>query len=264
MCSLREILKLVNRQRAFLILAVGLIAAATLISQVRAPSGSMPAGQVSANRGAPMVDIRLPAVLSADAQLGKAAFDANCAECHGENAAGQQGAPHHWFTRSTSRAIMATWHFNSRQGRVCGPITGASETCRRSKTSLMPRSPTLRYTSGNCSARTGSSDGLQSAHASFEPRFGAGHLLRSDCATDHSAFRGGRNRSPRCGAGQPATRRGPSSSERDRKRHRLALSPRYRLPFPGHCGDFPDVASACRTRKVRLPSARTLRDGHLA
>lgn len=41
--------------------------------------------------GAPMVDVRVPAVLSAEAQIGKAGFDARCATCHGENAAGQDG-----------------------------------------------------------------------------------------------------------------------------------------------------------------------------
>jgi len=35
--------------------------------------------------------VRLPQELSADAALGKRAFDAKCASCHGENAAGQNG-----------------------------------------------------------------------------------------------------------------------------------------------------------------------------
>lgn len=41
--------------------------------------------------GAPIVEVALPAELSADAQIGKRAFDAKCAECHGANAAGQNG-----------------------------------------------------------------------------------------------------------------------------------------------------------------------------
>tara|TARA_R110002020_G_scaffold194317_5_gene395038 strand:- start:3398 stop:3817 length:420 start_codon:yes stop_codon:yes gene_type:complete len=40
--------------------------------------------------GAPLVSVTVPA-LSQTAQAGKAAFDARCAECHGANAAGQDG-----------------------------------------------------------------------------------------------------------------------------------------------------------------------------
>ncbi len=41
--------------------------------------------------GAPIEKVRVPAELSANAQIGKKGFDANCASCHGENAAGQNG-----------------------------------------------------------------------------------------------------------------------------------------------------------------------------
>lgn len=41
--------------------------------------------------GAPLVEVTLPAALSSQAQLGKQAFDAVCAACHGENAAGRMG-----------------------------------------------------------------------------------------------------------------------------------------------------------------------------
>lgn len=40
--------------------------------------------------GAPMVEIVVPE-LSAQASRGKALFDANCADCHGVNAAGRDG-----------------------------------------------------------------------------------------------------------------------------------------------------------------------------
>lgn len=40
---------------------------------------------------APMVEVALPAELSEQAQMGKRAFDAKCAACHGTNAAGQSG-----------------------------------------------------------------------------------------------------------------------------------------------------------------------------
>ena len=38
-----------------------------------------------------MVQMRLPETLSEDAQIGKVAFEAKCAVCHGTNAAGQDG-----------------------------------------------------------------------------------------------------------------------------------------------------------------------------
>lgn len=44
----------------------------------------------SGEQGAPLVVVNVP-VLSAVAQEGKAAFEANCASCHGVNAAGQDG-----------------------------------------------------------------------------------------------------------------------------------------------------------------------------
>ncbi len=44
----------------------------------------------SGERGAPLAVVKVP-VLSAAAEVGKVAFDANCASCHGANAAGQDG-----------------------------------------------------------------------------------------------------------------------------------------------------------------------------
>ena len=41
--------------------------------------------------GAPIVEVSLPAELSDQAQMGKRAYEAKCAECHGKNAAGQNG-----------------------------------------------------------------------------------------------------------------------------------------------------------------------------
>lgn len=41
--------------------------------------------------GAPIVEVTIPAELSAEAQIGKRAFEAKCATCHGTNAAGQNG-----------------------------------------------------------------------------------------------------------------------------------------------------------------------------
>ncbi|MBZ0130468.1 MAG: cytochrome c [Rhodobacteraceae bacterium] len=41
--------------------------------------------------GAAIADVRLPTKLSPDAEIGKLAFEAKCAACHGANAAGQNG-----------------------------------------------------------------------------------------------------------------------------------------------------------------------------
>lgn len=41
--------------------------------------------------GAPIVEVALPAELSANAEIGKLAFEAKCAACHGANAAGHNG-----------------------------------------------------------------------------------------------------------------------------------------------------------------------------
>lgn len=41
--------------------------------------------------GEPIVDITLPATLSDEARMGETAFNAVCADCHGENARGKMG-----------------------------------------------------------------------------------------------------------------------------------------------------------------------------
>ena len=41
--------------------------------------------------GGPIAQVALPAALSEQAQMGKLAFEAYCAQCHGENAAGRNG-----------------------------------------------------------------------------------------------------------------------------------------------------------------------------
>lgn len=57
------------------------------------PSGhSMTPPDTSAlAEGDPIVEVKLPAELSAKAEMGKTAFDGVCAKCHGANAAGQNG-----------------------------------------------------------------------------------------------------------------------------------------------------------------------------
>ena len=57
-----------------------------------APSGAMvPEDTSSVEQGAPIAVVQLPAQLSPKAELGKLAFEAKCAVCHGDNAAGQNG-----------------------------------------------------------------------------------------------------------------------------------------------------------------------------
>lgn len=41
--------------------------------------------------GAPLVEVLVPGAFSANARIGKRAFEATCAACHGVNAAGQDG-----------------------------------------------------------------------------------------------------------------------------------------------------------------------------
>ncbi len=76
--------------------------------------------------GPPIVSVTVPATLSARGQLGRKTYDANCASCHGRNAAGQDGvAPplvhivyepgHHGdesFQRAVARGVRAHhWRF---------------------------------------------------------------------------------------------------------------------------------------------------------
>ena len=59
------------------------------------PAGSMVhpdrASLTDLDEGAPIVEVQLPAQLSPEATIGKRAFEAKCAACHGANAAGQNG-----------------------------------------------------------------------------------------------------------------------------------------------------------------------------
>lgn len=42
-------------------------------------------------QGAPIMEVSLPAELTTEAQIGKRAYEAKCAECHGDKAAGKNG-----------------------------------------------------------------------------------------------------------------------------------------------------------------------------
>lgn len=70
----------------------------------------------SLEEGAPIEIVKLPANLSPEATIGKRGFDAKCADCHGENAAGQNGVapplvhkiyePSHHGDESFQRAVQ--------------------------------------------------------------------------------------------------------------------------------------------------------------
>lgn len=78
--------------------------------------GGDPARPVSPGKGA-LAQIDLPATLSQNAAIGKTAYDAKCATCHGDNAAGQDGVapplvhiiyePSHHADESFQRAVSA-------------------------------------------------------------------------------------------------------------------------------------------------------------
>ena len=76
--------------------------------------------------GPPIANVNVPGTLSAQANLGQKTYEANCASCHGPNAAGQKGvAPplvhvnyepgHHGdesFQRAVARGVRAHhWRF---------------------------------------------------------------------------------------------------------------------------------------------------------
>lgn len=91
--------------------------------------------------GSALVDIVLPNTLSANAQIGKRGFEANCAVCHGTNAVGQYGIapplvhiiyePSHHGDESFQRAVAMGvrghhWHFGDMpaiEGLTRGDVT---------------------------------------------------------------------------------------------------------------------------------------------
>ena len=77
--------------KVFILVAAGLLVGGMgWFLQPRSPNGTGATAQAPED-GAAMVRVALPAELSAEAQIGRRAFEAACATCHGENAAGQQG-----------------------------------------------------------------------------------------------------------------------------------------------------------------------------
>ena len=71
---------------------VGVLAVVGLLAWfVMAPADPEPANAQTSPGGAAMVSVVVPETLSDQAQIGQRAFEAKCASCHGENAAGQDG-----------------------------------------------------------------------------------------------------------------------------------------------------------------------------
>ncbi|SFJ12324.1 c-type cytochrome [Celeribacter neptunius] len=77
----------------FVLPAAGVIALAlgAYLTLKPAPASAPMAASSKPAEGAAIVQVALPDMLSANAEIGKRAFDAVCAACHGENAAGKEG-----------------------------------------------------------------------------------------------------------------------------------------------------------------------------
>ncbi|NSY37702.1 cytochrome c [Leisingera sp. ANG59] len=98
--------------------------------------------------GAPLAEVQLPPDLSEAAKIGKRAFDAVCADCHGDNAAGRNGMgpplvhkiyepSHHGdaaFLLAVRNGVRAHhWDFGSmpaQQGLTDGDVKGITQYVR--------------------------------------------------------------------------------------------------------------------------------------
>lgn len=79
---------------AFVIVGIGLALANLWTDNDAAPAAghSMePPDQSDVADNGPIVEVALPAELTSEARLGQVAFETVCADCHGINAAGQNG-----------------------------------------------------------------------------------------------------------------------------------------------------------------------------
>lgn len=86
-----------NSKTLLIIVAILIAAFAIWTFSMRGMMGSGMGGSmmepemIEGNAGGAMVDIIVPASLSANAEIGKRIFDVKCAACHGTNAVGQSG-----------------------------------------------------------------------------------------------------------------------------------------------------------------------------
>ena len=71
----------------------GAAAVAVLLAYLAlAPTGSDDAGREALPAGAALAEVTVPDNLPEEARIGQRVFEAACADCHGENAAGRNGA----------------------------------------------------------------------------------------------------------------------------------------------------------------------------
>lgn len=76
---------------AFLALGIGYFGYQALLPPVTEGHSMAPPDLSGIAAGDPIADVELPETLSETALIGKNIFDAACAACHGQNAAGQNG-----------------------------------------------------------------------------------------------------------------------------------------------------------------------------
>lgn len=86
--------------------------------------------------GDPIKEVRVPEELSAEAAIGKRAFDAKCSTCHGANAAGQNGVapplvhkiyePGHHADEAFQRAAMGGVRAHHWKFGDMPPVTGVT------------------------------------------------------------------------------------------------------------------------------------------
>ncbi|WP_071675634.1 c-type cytochrome [Nioella nitratireducens] len=77
---------------AFFLIGLGLAVTNFLTREEVTPTHSMEPPDLSdVEQGGPIAAVALPSELSSEAQIGQRVFEAACADCHGINAAGQNG-----------------------------------------------------------------------------------------------------------------------------------------------------------------------------
>lgn len=77
---------------AFFLIALGLAVTNFLTREEVTPTHSMDPPDLSdVEPGGPIAVVALPSDMSSEAQIGQRVFEAACADCHGANAAGQNG-----------------------------------------------------------------------------------------------------------------------------------------------------------------------------
>ncbi len=73
------------------VIALGIAGGTYVLTRPDTPTPPPGASARAATDGAPIVSVTLPESLSPEARIGKTAFNATCADCHGDNGAGRDG-----------------------------------------------------------------------------------------------------------------------------------------------------------------------------